>query len=436
MAMSTEIRQCRICGNPHLTAVLDLGEQRLSGVFPDPSAPQPSYSPLRLLRCDRSSDPGACGLVQLGHTADLGEMYGATYGYHSSLSPTMESHLRAKIETLLDVVRPAPGEIILDIGCNDGTLLNCCAGRGLTRVGIDPSSEKFASFFQPDIQVIYDFFSAERVRDVIGARDCRIITSIAMFYDIDDPTEFMRQIKSLLAPDGVWALELSYLPMMLTHLTYDQVCHEHVTYLSLHDMDAMARKVGLRIVDVETNEVNGGSFHLVLCHDDGPYASETAKLDTFLAAEAPLTTPAPFDRFRRRVLSHRDEVRGFFDLVKAAGKRIAGYGASTKGNIVLNFCELGPDDLPYISDRNPEKHGLITPGSSIPIISHEQMRADPPDYLFVLIWHFRKEVIRDEHEFLERGGKLVFDLPRLHVVDRDNADRYLNADFGDLAFGL
>lgn len=434
--MSNRIERCRICGNPHLVSVLDLGLQRLSGVFPDPAAPQPSLSPLELLRCDTATRPDACGLVQLGHTAELDEMYGATYGYHSSLSPTMERHLREKIVRLLDRVRPDPGDVILDIGCNDGTLLNCCEGRGLTRVGIDPSSRKFAGMFQDDIQVIYDFFSAHRVRQLLGDRQCRIITSIAMFYDIDDPTDFMRQIKSVLAPDGVWALELSYLPLMLTNLTYDQVCHEHVTYLSLRDMAGMAERVGLRIIDLETNEVNGGSFHLLLCHDNGHYASQTATLDRFLAAEHPLTGAAPYQRFRRRVLGHRDEVRHFFQLIKAAGKRICGYGASTKGNIVLNYCGLGRQDLPYISDRNPEKHGLVTPGSSIPIISHEQMREDPPDYLFVLIWHFRKEVIRDERAFLERGGKLIFDLPRLHLVDRENADHYLDAGFDDLAFGL
>ncbi len=299
----------------------------------------------------------------------------------------------------------------------------------MTRVGIDPSSEKFAAFFQPDVQVIYDFFSADKVREVIGQQSCRIITAIAMFYDIEDPLDFMRQIKSLLSSDGVWALELSYLPLMLTNLTYDQICHEHVTYLSLRDMDRMAKQAGLRIVDVETNEVNGGSFHLVLCHEDGPYASEQAKIAQYLQAESALTTAQPYERFRNRVLSHRDEVRHCLQLLKDSGKKVYGYGASTKGNI-------DTDLLPCISDRNSEKHGLITPGSSIPIISHEQMRADAPDYLFVLIWHFRKEVIRDERDFLKRGGKMIFCLPRLHVVDGENYERYLTSGFEDLAYAL
>lgn len=434
--MIEETKVCRVCGNDRFVPVLSLGNQRLSSVFPRPEAPQPSHSPLELIRCDTDAGPDACGLVQLRYTADLDEMYGTTYGYHSSLSPTMESHLRRKILGLLDFVNPDPGDIILDIGCNDGTLLNCCEGRGLKRVGIDPSSEKFRAFFQPDIEVIYDFFTAARVREMIGERSCRVITSIAMFYDIDDPVEFMRQIKSLLAPDGVWALELSYLPLMLTNLTYDQICHEHVTYLALRDMTRMAAQVGLRVVDVELNEVNGGSFHLVICHEDGPYESQHSKIDAMLHDEAALATAEPYARFARRVESHRDEVLHFLQLAKAGGKKVYGYGASTKGNIVLNYCGVGPDLLPRISDRNPEKHGLVTPGSSIPIISPEQMRADAPDYLFVQIWHFRKEVIRDERELLENGGKMVFSLPRLHVVDAGNCERYLASDFGDLAYSL
>lgn len=434
--MSTEIMKCRICGNENLTPVINLGNQRLSGVFPHPDAPQPSYSPLELLRCDSEATPGACGLVQLKHSADLEEMYGTTYGYHSSLSPTMTSHLKQKITALLDFVKPQPGEVILDIGCNDGTLLNYCEGRGLTRVGIDPSSAKFAEFFQEDIRVAYDFFSEAKVRELIGQQQCRIITSIAMFYDIEDPLDFMRQIKALLAANGVWALELSYLPLMLTNLTYDQICHEHVTYLALHDMQYLAQKAGLRIIDVEFNEVNGGSFHLSLCHEDGPYTSATEKLAHYLQQEECLSSAPPYQRFHNRVMAHRDEVRHCLQLLKASGKKVYGYGASTKGNIVLNFCEIGPDLLPCISDLNPEKPGLITPGSAIPIISHEQMREEQPDYLFVLIWHFRKEVIRDEQAFLARGGKLIFSLPRLHMVDASNYQRYLQADFTDLAYSL
>lgn len=430
--MHTVTTRCRICGGKSFEPILDLGNQRLSGVFPDPKAPQPEASPLELIRC---TDPG-CQLVQLKHSASVSDMYGKTYGYHSSLSPMMESHLTQKIHKLLNFVSPAKGEVILDIGCNDGTLLNATQKWELTRVGIDPSSQKFLQYFQKDIQVVTDFFNEPAVRKVIGDKQCRVITSIAMFYDIEDPLSFMKQIRSLLAPNGVWALELSYLPMMLTHLTYDQICHEHVTYLSLRDMARLTKAAGLRIIDVEFNEVNGGSFQLVVGHENGPYPSQTAKLAEIASREKILAEKAPFERFERRVQAHRDEIRHILKLVRESGKTIAGYGASTKGNIVLNYCNLNSEMIPYISDRNPEKDGLVTPGTAIPIVSHEEMRRRKPDYLMTFIWHFRKEVLAEEKEFFDRGGKMIFVLPRPHVVDRDNYERYLNSNFEDLAYLL
>jgi NDP-4-keto-2,6-dideoxyhexose 3-C-methyltransferase len=429
--------QCRICGNPNLKKIIDLGSQPLSGVFPRPAAPDPSISPLQLARCDVQARPGACGLVQLLHTAELNEMYGTTYGYYSSISPTMVSHLESKVRALVEFARPKPGDVVLDIGCNDGTSLNAYGSKaGLTRIGMDPSSKKFAGNFQPDIRVVYDFFSEKGARSLIGDKSCKIITSIAMFYDLDEPMKFMRDIRALLARDGVWALELSYLPLLLKQLTYDQICHEHVTYLGLRQMDWMMKNTGLKILDVTFNDMNGGSFHIVAGRDDGPYQPQTGKIQKLLDEEALLDTDEPYARLRNRILTHRDDVREFFSTMKAAGKKVYGYGASTKGNIVLNYCGLGAGDLAAIGDRNPEKDGLVTPGARIPITSHEKLRELKPEYLFVLIWHFRKEVIRDEIALLKSGCKLVFDLPRLHVVDASNYERYLDRSFEDLAYSL
>jgi NDP-4-keto-2,6-dideoxyhexose 3-C-methyltransferase len=429
--------QCRICGNPHLKPIIDLGKQPLSGVFPRPEAPNPSTSPLTLVRCDIKARRGACGMVQLLHTAELSEMYGLTYGYYSSISPTMVSHLESKARALIQFVKPKPGDVVLDIGCNDGTLLNTYGSQArLTRIGMDPSSKKFARHFQPDIEVVYDFFSEKGARTLIGNKSCKIITSIAMFYDLDDPIRFMKDIRALLARDGVWAVELSYLPLLLKQLTYDQICHEHVIYVGLRQMDWMMRKAGLKILDVSFNDVNGGSFYIIAGRQDGPYRPETKKINQVLEEEAALDTDEPYERLRNRIVTHRDDVRRFFEMMNAAGKKIYGYGASTKGNIVLNYCDVGPRSLIAIGDRNPEKDGLVTPGTRIPIISHEKLRKLKPEYLFVLIWHFRKEIIQDELAFLKRGGKLVFDLPRLHVVDASNYKRYLDRPFDDFAFSL
>ena len=428
---------CRICGNVNLKPIINLGNQPLSGVFPRPDSVDPSLAPLDLVRCDVQAEAGSCGLVQLRHTAELKEMYGTTYGYYSSISPSMVSHLESKVRNLVDFTKPKSEEVVLDIGCNDGTLLNAYGSNaGLTRIGMDPSSKKFASHFQPDIKVVYDFFTEKGARSLIGEKSCKIITSIAMFYDLDDPMRFMRDVRALLSKDGVWAVELSYLPLLLKQLTYDQICHEHVTYLGLRHMDWMMKKSGLKVLDVSFNDVNGGSFYIIAGREDGPYLPRTEQIKKLLDDEAVMDTDEPFSRLRNRILTHRDDVRGFFDMMKAAGKKVYGYGASTKGNIVLNYCGLGAGDIVAIGDLNPEKDGLVTPGSRIPIISHEKLRKLNPEYLFVLIWHFRDEVIRDEIAFLKRGGKLVFDLPRLHFVDASNYERYLGRSFEDLAYSL
>jgi len=429
--------QCRICGNPDLKPVLSLGAQPLSSVFPLPDAADPSVSPLELIRCDKESNQDACGLVQLRHQADLSEMYGTTYGYFSSISPTMVSHLGGKIKELKAFGKPAKGDVILDIGCNDGTLLNAYGEEnGYKRVGIDPSSKKFLHHFQSDIKVTFDFFSEEAVRSMIGDQQCQIITSIAMFYDLEDPIDFIRQIRALLAKDGVWALELSYLPLLCSQLTYDQICHEHVTYFTLSHMDWMMKKTGMKILDVSFNDINGGSFYIHAARDDSEHQPNTDAIQKILNSEKCLDLEMPYIRLRNRVLAHREDVKHFFSLARAAGKRVYGYGASTKGNIVLNYCGITKDDLIAIGDRNPEKDGLTTPGTRIPIISHEKLRKEPADYLFVMIWFLRKEVIQDELDFLMRGGKIVFNLPRLHIVDKDNYTRYLEQNFEELAYSI
>jgi NDP-4-keto-2,6-dideoxyhexose 3-C-methyltransferase len=424
---------CRICGGAELETILDLGNQPLSGVFPMPNEPDPSSSPLQLIRCKRRE----CGLIQLRHTAELSEMYGSTYGYFSSISPMMVEHLERKAQDLLRYVQPEKGDVVLDIGCNDGTLLNAFGqGRGLIRVGMDPSAQKFAHHYQPDIRVIYDFFSAARARELIGDRECKAVTSIAMFYDLDDPLKFIGDIQAILSRDGIWAAELSYLPLLLKQLTYDQICHEHVTYIGLREMNEMLRQHGLHLLDVSFNDMNGGSFYFYAGRQDGPHTPNAEKLQALLAAEASLASDAPLERFANRVMNHRDELRHFLDLARSRGHSVGGYGASTKGNVVMNYCGLGPDHISVIGDRNPEKNGRVTPGTRIPITSQEALRAEKPDYVFSFIWHLRKEVILDELEYIRGGGKLVFGLPRLHVVDASNYERFLLRSFEDLAFSI
>lgn len=429
-----EILRCRLCGNEELSPVLDLGNQPLSCTFPAPNAPDPPAAPLQLVRCagDVSS---VCGALQLRHSADVAAMYGATYGYRSSASRTMRAHLNDIVTRAQTYAPLSPGDAVLDIGCNDGMLLQCYPETA-HRIGIDPSAVRFAAEYPPDVDLVYDFFSYDKVAAYIGPRGCKIITSIAMFYDLDDPLSFMRDIRRSLAVDGVWIVELSHLGGMYRNLTYDQICHEHLLYLGIKQFQWMTARTGLKILDVSLNYVNGGSFALTIARDDSKFSPQAENIRKIVDLEAPLALAATHERFARRVAQHRDVSVQILSMLRDSSRVAMGYGASTKGNIVLNYCGAGPQHLMSIRDGQPHKNGLVTPGSRIPIVSPEIARSSAPDVYFVLIWHFRKEIIEDEREYLERGGKFIFHLPMLHVVDQSNYQRYLASDFGDLSFEL
>jgi len=431
-----KVKCCRICGNETLVPVLNLGDQVLSGIFPESSEQTIPITPLELVKCGESVDKNVCGLLQLRHSADVEEMYGTTYGYYSSLSSSMVDHLKDTFEKLIETRQLKVGDSVLDIGCNDGTFLKLVSTKGVEKVGIDPSSKKFLSRFADDTTVICDYFSHDAIKARMGNKRFQQITAIAMFYDLDNPLQFLRDIRLILAEDGIWAIELAYLPTMLTNLVYDQICHEHVTYPALRQIDWLATRAGLKIINVDFNDVNGGSFLVIGCCDDNNEYHVHKNVDLILQNESDLSSIVPFERFRKRIESHRQEVRQFFSKVVDEGKSVIGYGASTKGNIVLNYCGLGPSQLNAICDSNQEKWGRVTPGSNIPIISKQEMKKKKPDFLFVLIWHFHKEVLEDEYEYILQGGSIVFDLPKLHIVNLSNYEHHLRAGFSDYKHGL
>jgi NDP-4-keto-2,6-dideoxyhexose 3-C-methyltransferase len=434
---------CRICGNDYLEAIVDLQNQPISSVFPFPGETDPTSTPLQLVRCSSSVTKKGCGLLQLRHTASLEEMYGTTYGYYSSLSTSMVQHLECKVKGMLETFDVPYEANILDIGCNDGTLLNSyitVAQRPDLRLyGIDPSSEKFRASFDSSIQLDIAFFDSS-YEDKHPEVLFHLITSIAMFYDIDDPLKFVSTISSILHPNGVWAFELSYLPLFLQQLSYDQICHEHVTYYSLTDLVSLLKSSNLGIFKVELNDMNGGSIYIMSCHESRlkEYANDvdSSFINDLLLQEKALQLPSTYINFRWRLDNHRDEVRQFFDYCKRSSSSVLGYGASTKGNILANYCGITSTDLPMIGDLNPEKHGRITPGTHIPIQSHDFVKSHRPNYLFVFIWHFRNEVIELEMEYLENGGCLVFPLPRLYIVDKHNVHLFKAQPLSLQAFAL
>lgn len=411
--MHTEIHSCRLCGGTRLTSLLNLGEQYLTGVFPKDPSVSLSRGPLELVLC------GDCGLVQLKHSYSLNEMYGQHYGYRSSLNRSMVEHLGAKVGKLRERYPVGKGDFVLDIGANDGTSLSFYPENGPVLCGMDPSAEKFRKYYRPDIKLVVDFFSAERFRREFG-QDARpkIITSIAMFYDLEEPLQFVRQIKEILHPRGVWHFEQSYLPLMLAANAYDTICHEHLEYYGLRQIEWMMDRTGLEIVDVETNSINGGSFAVTVAHKGAGLSRDEKTIQALLEDEKRLGTDTAqcYECFSDSVRKHRDELLELLRDIKAQGKTVLGYGASTKGNVILQYCGLTSELLPAIAEVNESKFGARTPGSGIPIVSEDEARAMKPDYFLVLPWHFRDNIVEREQQFLASGGKLIFPLPSIEIV--------------------
>jgi NDP-4-keto-2,6-dideoxyhexose 3-C-methyltransferase len=406
----TALTHCRICGNPDLERVLDLGEQMLTGVFPRRPDPTITTGPLRLVKCLGDT---ACGLLQLEHTYDLGEMYGDNYGYRSGLNLSMVRHLRGKVQRIFERVTLAKGDLVIDIGSNDSTTLQAYPhDLGLLLVGVDPTGTKFRDFYPEHIRLIPDFFSADLIKRELGNKRAKVVTSFSMFYDLPQPMEFMRQIHSVLADDGIWVFEQSYMPTMLKTNSYDTVCHEHLEFYGLEPIQWMCERIGFEILDVEFNDVNGGSFSVTVMKSAKPAAR--AQIQRLLAEERRLGLHAlaPYQAFAARVQESRERLREFVGSARREGKRVAGLGASTKGNVLLQYCGFTAEDIEAIGEVNRDKFGSVTPGTWIPIVSEEPLVASHPDLLLVLPWHFRR-FFESSPRLL--ASSLVFPLPELSI---------------------
>ncbi len=412
MSSYKEVSHCRVSNSQNLISVLNLGHQTLTGVFPKSSSEKITKGPLEIVWCPES------GLLQLKHSYEPSEMYGDNYGYRSGLNQSMVNHLTDKVGYLERLVPLKPSDVVVDIGSNDATTLKAYSAKGIRRIGIDPTGKKFSQYYPPEITLVPDFFSADAFHSV-EKKPARIITSIAMFYDLESPVSFARQIESVLAEDGVWHFEQSYMPSMLRMNSYDTICHEHLEYYSLAVIKTILEMSGLRLVDVVMNAVNGGSFAVTAAKaSNKSIRSNHAVIDWLLGQEdrMGLNTPRPYREFEERVYRHRDDLTRLIRALNADGKKILGYGASTKGNVVLQFCGLTTADIPAIAEVNPEKFGCFTPGSNIPIVPEEDAKAMRPDYFLVLPWHFKDGIVKREKEFLASGGKMIFPFPEIEII--------------------
>jgi len=413
--------KCRNCKKKSFSLISKIGDQPISSIFLEKKRYIKNYS-LNLFECNY------CKLIQLSKIPGLQDMYGSTYGYKTSISGLMVKHLKNKFNRIkkLKILQQNPN--ILDIGSNDGTFLNFFANdlKKKNLIGIDPSANAFTKSYNKKIKVIVNFFNKESIKNYFKNIKFSVITSFAMFYDVEDPNSFCKNIYKLLDKNGIWVLEFSYFPLLLKNLTYDQICHEHVMYYTLNTFNNIIKKNKLKIIDYSLNEINGGSIEILCSKKNSNIKAMKTKIDKILIEEKKISNK-DYDKFNLRIQNSKKNLQFFLKNIKK--KEIIGYGASTKGNVILNYCGISNKNIPFICDANPTKIGKFTPGSHIPIISKIKMRKINPKYLLVLIWSFRSEVIEQEKKFIKKGGKLLFPLPDFHIVDKDNYLEYLKKGF-------
>jgi 2-polyprenyl-3-methyl-5-hydroxy-6-metoxy-1,4-benzoquinol methylase len=332
----------------------------------------------------------------------------------------MRQHLKNIAEKAMKIWSK-PHATVLDIGCNDGTLLKNYPAE-CKKYGVDPS-DIAQEVTGENLQVIQDIFPSPQLDAAVGKGGIDIITSIAMFYDLEDPVAFCRNIKEFLSPDGIWIFEMSYMPEMLRLNSYDTICHEHLEYYSLAVIEKILKLAELQIFQIEFNDINGGSIRCYATHDNND-KYKSVESDAFInqvrqqEIDLKLDTDKPYLEFQSRIDSEKKKLRDLLINLKADGKRIHIYGASTKGNTILQFCEIDNNIIDFAAERNPDKYGAKTLGTNIPIISEADSRAMSPDYYLVLPWHFKAEFIEREKEMLDNGTGMIFPLPEIEIVKR------------------
>jgi SAM-dependent methyltransferase len=426
---------CRICGSSALTPVIDLGPQYLQGSFVKTGviSPPTRKLPTELVRCDVTMNENGCGLLQLAHSFPPEILY-ANYWYRSGTNATMRNHLRGVVESAVKLVT-ASQPTVLDIGCNDGTLLSYYPP-GSTLYGVDPSD--IALEIGSKATVINTVFPSERALAALPAGDFDVVTSIAMFYDLENPVEFAANVARLLKKDGIWIFEISYLPLMLLQNSFDTICHEHLEYYSLAVLESIVQRVDMRIFKVEINDINGGSIRCYACrasNNDYGSAEDRSLLHRLRIREfeMELDTDKPYNEFQSRIERLKDKLNGVLFNARAQGDHIHIYGASTKGNVLLQWYGINRVVVDCAADRNLQKVGSRTLGTDIPIVSEEESRKAKPDYYLVLPWHFKAEFLERERETIFAGTKMIFPLPDVEIVTRENYEAALAAASSDMA---
>ena len=401
------ITNCRSCKSKNLTNLYQLGKQTLTGIFPPKKNSKVTKGNLSMVICNK------CKLLQLEHNFNPNEMYGDNYGYMSSLNKSMMSHLKLKAISLRKRYNLTNKNYILDIGSNDGTFLSFFNNK-FKLFGCDPTIKKFSKYYRKDINQLASFFSSK----FFNGKKFNLITSISMFYDLPDPLNFAKEINSVLQKDGVWHIELSYMPMMIKNRSYDTICHEHLEYYSLKSLKYLLDKAGLKIISLSFNQINGGSIEADIAKKKSKFKECKHLINWVLKSERlnKYNEIEKHKQFFKECQNHKVLLKELLVTLKKQNKKIIGYGASTKGNVLLQYCNINSKLLDYISEVNKFKFDKYTPGSNIKIISEKEAKLKNPDYMLVLPWHFKDHIIQREQAFLKNGGKLIFPLPDIEII--------------------
>lgn len=406
------IKNCRVCGFKNLTPILSLGEMYISDFVKKENKAE--KAPLDLLLCN--ANDGGCGLLQLKHTISHEQMY-RNYWYRSGMNKTMTEELNSIAQKVQLLVNFKAGDFVMDIGANDGTLLRGYSNQEINRIGFEPARNLKKYNKVGTTKVINDFFNYATWKKTFGKAKVKAITAIAMFYDLDYPNKFVGDIVKCLDKDGVFIIQMSYLPTMLSQNAFDNICHEHVEYYSLFSLENLLKRHNLEVFDVELNNVNGGSYRIYMKHKDNkrPVTKRVVNLRKY-EKKLGLNDRKIYDQFVKRINNSKDQLTTFVKNEIANGKIIHVYGASTKGNTLLQFYNLDASLIKAAAERNTDKWGKKTIGTLIPIISEEESRKQKPDYFLVLPWHFFEEFKEREKKFLEEGGKFILPLPKFKIV--------------------
>ena len=413
----SEVTSCRLCKCKELIPIFDFGLQGLSTRFPAHDEPDAEILPLTLVKCQNAQ----CDLVQLTHNYDFNDLYRKGYGYRTGINKTMRAHIKNIVEQLQSEVELEDNDTVLDIASNDGTLLKSYSNQNINLIGIDPTINQYKEHYpSKKIYLSSEFFSKEIFYSVSPTKYAKLISSIAVFYDVPDPNIFVKDIASILDKDGVWVMEQSYLPLLVRDLSFDSICHEHLAYYGLKQIKLVAENANLRVFNVETNSMNGGSLRAFLCHSNSNRLTNKKNIELIeeFESNSKLDNNFTFIDFKNKVMSIGNNLLKFLINEKKKGRKIHIYGASTKGNVLLQLFGIGNDLIDAAAERNEWKYGHRTPGTNIPIISEKQSRELNPDYYLVLPWHFKEEFINREKEFINKGGKLIFPLPELEIYPK------------------